>query len=56
MAIQRLTSNARTKLLSADVFYQSNFHRGFMQFKLIKTQFTMPILSLNQTKTLRIPV
>ena len=38
MAKQCLRLKAETKLLSADTFYQSNFHCGLMQTKVIKTQ------------------
>ena len=38
MGKQCLRLKAETKLLSADTFYQSNFHCGLMQTKVIKTQ------------------
>ena len=38
MAKQCLRLKTETKLLSADTFYQSNFHCGLMQTKVIKTQ------------------
>ena len=38
MTKQCLRLKAETKLLSADTFYQSNFHCGLMQYKVIKTQ------------------
>ena len=34
MAKQRLKLKAQTKLLSVDIFYQSNFHGGLIQVLL----------------------